>query len=69
MNGTVYNDKILDQIDENSEGIYAVPSYVQDQISSKRPEHEGFTGPRSAMFEDLLKQQPLENKWVNRKKQ
>ena len=41
MNGTVYNDKIYDgTVEETEDGIYAVPSYVQDQISSKRPDME-----------------------------
>ena len=51
MNGTVYQDKIMDQMDETEDGVYGIPSYVNEQISSKRPDmsmNEGYTGPRSA---------------------
>ena len=69
MNGTMLNDRILDAVDETDDGIYGIPSYVQEQIRSQSPTRdEDYSGPRSKEFLFLLQQQPEVNKWAQRKK-
>jgi hypothetical protein len=50
--GTVYNEGVLkDKKSPERQYKLGIPSYVEDQITSKQPaasEDQGFTGPRSA---------------------